>query len=887
MLWEHWLSDGQKKYIGESISNNSKDSAKQLVKFISLVHDIGKATPAFQIKEGFSNSRDLDMELMEKLEFLGFRGISKLILSSQKNSKHNIAGQYILSQFGVKEDISTIIGGHHGKTIDNINEYKNQSSFKANYYQVEGNNEISNLWKSYHEKIFRHALSVSGYKDVDDLPRVEQPCQVLLLGLLIVADWIASNDEFFPLIDINETEVFDKKERKKSGFDKWKKSDLWQPENNNNILEIYNKRFGFNPRNVQKKLSEVISKCNEPGIFILEAPMGIGKTEAALVAAEQLAAKTKRSGLFFGLPTQATSNGIFPRILSWLNSIKRDYDDTFQIRLAHGKAYLNDNFMSLASCIDADDEGSLIVNQWFSGKKTTALDDFVVGTVDQFLMLSLKQKHLFLRHLGFSKKVVIIDEVHAYDTYMSQYLNESITWMAAYGVPVILLSATLPALSREKIIFSYIKGRKTKLQKYLREELKNILKTRSYPLITYTDGNEVKIEDKFDYIENKMVNIDYMDEDNLIPNIKEMISDNGVVGIIVNTVKRGQKFAKILSDYFGEEMVVLLHSGFIATERVKKEDELLSIIGKNVKRPKQKIIIGTQVIEQSLDIDFDILISDLAPVDLLIQRIGRLHRHEIDDRPYKHIKPKLYILGQNQVYEFEEGSKHVYGGYLLMRTQYFLDKYKEIAIPGDISELVQDVYSDSDIDISESLKKIYMEYKEFDEEINSLRERKAKTYRIDNPVVIDRSNRILKKDNLIGWINNSIKEDSDEKCYAQVRDGIETIEIIVVKKVGNGYGLFDSEVDISMRVDEDDIAKNIARNTIILPRFFSAPYIIDKTIDELEKYNYKYLEKWQKTTWLRGCLGIVLDEDNEFELLGKTIKYEEKYGISIVEKGSE
>ena len=113
-----------------------------------------------------------------------------------------------------------------------------------------------------------------------------------------------------------------------------------------------------------------------------------------------------------------------------------------QIRLAHGKAHLNDTFSSLSNGIGIDgDENNVIVNQWFSGRKTTSLDDFVVGTVDQFLLLSLKQRHLFLRHIGFSKKVIIIDEVHAYDTYMSQYLKQSIKWMGAYGVPIILLSA--------------------------------------------------------------------------------------------------------------------------------------------------------------------------------------------------------------------------------------------------------------------------------------------------------------------------------------------------------------------------------------------------------------------------------------------------------------
>src|SRR5699024_786567 len=192
--------------------------------------------------------------------------------------------------------------------------------------------------------------------------------------------------------------------------------------------ELYEKRFGFKePHNIQKTFTDIIEQSAGSEIFILEAPMGIGKTEAALIGVEQLAKKTGRNGLFFGLPTQATSNGIYPRIYSWLNKISKEFDENLPIRLAHGKAALNDDFSSLARNINIDEKrkDSIFVNEWFSGRKTTALDDFVVGTVDQFLLLALKQKHLALRHLGFSKKVIIIDEVHSYDSYMSQYLLEA------------------------------------------------------------------------------------------------------------------------------------------------------------------------------------------------------------------------------------------------------------------------------------------------------------------------------------------------------------------------------------------------------------------------------------------------------------------------------
>src|SRR5699024_1762510 len=240
---------------------------------------------------------------------------------------------------------------------------------------------------------------------------------------------------------------------------------------------------------------------------------------------------TGRSGLFFGLPTQATSNGMFSRINSWLKKVKTDYGENLPIRLAHGKAALNKEFSSLARNVDIDGEGdgSVFVNEWFSGRKTTALDDFVVGTVDQFLLLALKQKHLALRHLGFSRKVVVIDEVHAYDSYMSQYLLEAIQWMGAYGVPVIILSATLPVERREKLIKSYIRGKGERVKK--NQISSKFFNNDSYPLITYTEGKEVKQVQNFKSEGSKKVTIKSCDEDNLDQLISDLSQGEGVIGI--------------------------------------------------------------------------------------------------------------------------------------------------------------------------------------------------------------------------------------------------------------------------------------------------------------------------------------------------------------------
>ncbi len=153
-----------------------------------------------------------------------------------------------------------------------------------------------------------------------------------------------------------------------------------------------------------------------------------------------MAEKGKCSGMFFGLPTQATSDGIFPRINDWIEKIAVETGDDRSVQLVHGKSQFNEVYQQLKNSASVNtEEAGVVINEWFTGRKTAILDDFVVGTVDLLLLAGLKQKHLALRHLGLSKKVIVIDEVHAYDSYMGVFLDRIIMWLAAYRIPVIIL----------------------------------------------------------------------------------------------------------------------------------------------------------------------------------------------------------------------------------------------------------------------------------------------------------------------------------------------------------------------------------------------------------------------------------------------------------------
>ena len=928
LLYEHWLSDGIKEFLEKTIISNAEDkeaSLKNLCMFLGAVHDIGKATPIFQVKAAHPNDADLDTLVLDNLKQAGFTKLDEYIAKHLKDVRHNISGQYILTRQGVNLCVANIIGAHHGTPVSYQDAKDIYDGYTSSFYQDDNDkSSIATLWQTIHTVLVNNALTNCEYERVSELPYISQPAQVILSGLLIMADWIASNEKYFPLISLDTYKVHPT--RVEIGFKKWynERTHTWQPKSY--TPDIYQSRFGsavigherkFIPNDIQEKVAFLVNEIDNPGIMILEAPMGKGKTEVALVAVEELAKKTHRTAMFFGLPTQATSNSMFERIAEWL----QHFDGKQSIRLIHGKAQLNEQFANLPKSrgiyennyndndnhssantgFNENDKTKISVNDWFAGRKLSILDDFTVGTVDQILLMALKQKHLMLRHLGFSNKVVVIDEVHAYDAYMSVYLYQALRWLGVYGVPVIILSATLPRNKRKQLVENYMNGA-GKFKTAAKPS--NFDTNEAYPLltytdVTYTDGQVIKQFSDFNTEQGVNYEIQCKSQSEsgseaIVDLVKKLTPDGGVVGVIVNTVRRSQEFAQCCMEAFGEDDVALLHSSFIATDRYNKEKALIETIGKGGKRPHFKIIIGTQVIEQSLDIDFDVLITDLAPMDLLLQRMGRLHRHRSTKRPINLNTPKVYILHCSD-YDFDKGSAYIYSPFILFRTEYFLKQHLQtkstINLPNDISPLVQSVYSDTELNLLEKAEKLrehYCKYKDHNKTIEKNKENKAKIYRLDIP-----AKKISTEKTLGEWITNSDKEAeiSDAHAYAEVRDAVDTVEVIALKTCEGGYEFFDKPGVLDP--SDNKTAMEMAKHTIKLPQAIlygvTSQYDtdshmagIDVVIQKLEDYYRENLAVWDNQLWLKGSLGIIFDKNNEFKLLGKTLKYDTRYGLKIV-----
>ncbi len=436
----------------------------------------------------------------------------------------------------------------------------------------------------------------------------------------------------------------------------------------------FRKIFGFDPRHIQRGLIEAASL---PGVYILEAPMGIGKTEAALFAAYSLMSAGEARGIYFALPTQLTSNRIHERVERFLERVIEPDAPHRIALLLHGNAWLREFDLGA----DAAPGYS-----WFKAAKRGLLAPFAIGTIDQALMASMNVKHGFVRTFGIAGKVVILDEVHSYDTYTGTILDRLVEELRRLRCTVIILSATLTGERRS----SLIGGARSP--------------ESAYPLITAlradapepveiapetTRGNDVAIH-------QTLVRDAALDE------ALDRADSGQQVLWIENTVTEAQEAFKLLAARSSGMNIEcgLLHSRFIHRDREALEDKWVTRYGAQgaeARRERGRILVGTQVLEQSLDIDADFLVTRLCPTDMLLQRIGRLWRHEKHQRPAGArceawiISAEFEAAEQNPDEAFGKSTK-VYSPYVLLRTLLAWSNVETLSLPGDIRSLLERTY---------------------------------------------------------------------------------------------------------------------------------------------------------------------------------------------------
>lgn len=848
-LWDRWLSESTKRLIDRSL-NDSGSSADPLnfIMFLAASHDLGKASPGFQVK-----ASDQSPQILERIKKSGFSVKSGIDPSKMPHATISMA---IMERNGLDRSVAVIAGGHHGAppSKDDIRParmtaYSNNTGFKDQTW-VDVQNGLLNL-----------AFEISGL-DRGSIEGLSLPVNVqdVLTGIVIIADWLASNEQFFPLIDYDKAEIEDPLSRSNYGCTR-----IDFPHHTGLVYGSemsFEDAFGFEPRSFQQMAIDTVSKMKEPGLVVVEAPMGEGKTEAALAIAEMLASRFGQNGLFFGLPTQATANSVFVRVKAWAG--KCSGEGVRSISLAHGKSAFNDEYTSIPRTgWDVDDnEGNLVVHQWFHGK-TGMLSDIVVGTVDQVLMAGLKRKHLYLRHLGLAEKVVIIDECHAYDEYMGSYLSRALSWLGALKVPVVVMSATLPPKRREEMMCAYA-GRR--LDPRIAEE-------ESYPMVTCVTGDGTFRGTSDASGRGRTVSIRRLRMEDVVAEVGRRLSDGGYAGIIVNTVGHAQSLYGSLKTAYSDDEIVILHSAYTASDRSEREKKLIETMKRGGDRAGRRVIVvGTQVLEQSLDIDFDVMFSEICPVDLLLQRMGRLHRHSNNKRPAGLESPICCIIDSGEE-GFDKGTESVYGRYQLMNTRILLGD--SVNIPQDVPDLVRSAYSEGGVDVPENLREAYASAKKEKDDMMAKKERKAKVFQISLPE---------KTKDLVGWLDNERSDPQGLYAEATVRDTDGSVEVILVcrREDGSFHILGDEEGGIldAEHVPEPRVARRLSDCRISFPHRLIANYGVDKLIDAVRVSCKGTVPKvWEDSEWLSGELIQVIDEEGRFSLMGMKFRYDRERGL--------
>lgn len=605
--------------------------------------------------------------------------------------------------------------------------------------------------------------------------------------------------------------------------------------------------------------------------------MGAGKTEAALAAAEIFAARTQAGGLFFGLPTQATANGLFGRLLDW--SRQQSEETAHAIRLAHGMADYNEEYCRLFRGTAGTEEDSgrdegVLVHSWFQGNKQALLADFVVGTVDQLLMAGLRQRHVMLRHLGLAGKIVIVDECHAYDSYMNHYLDIVLKWLGAYHVPVILLSATLPARRRMELVSAYRGGKANGAA---------CEPVAEYPLLTWTDGDTAKQRALKLRRDGRQVTLDKVTQPEIPTLMQDHLREGGCAGVILNTVKKAQRLASQLREVLPNFRVILFHAQYTFPDRAEKETELGALLGKH-STPEQRdrlIVVGTQVLEQSLDIDFDFLVTELCPMDLLLQRIGRLHRHRRERRPARLACAVCAVLDTGDE-TFDSGSKAIYGEWLLWRTCSLLPD--RVSLPQDISPLIRQTYHWEAGDCLPEDGESRCRREKYETEQKILKSQ-AEQYAIRAPQPLSR---FPERNTLDDWMKEETIP-SDAAARAAVRAGDPSIDVILMVRGEDGSihflpGQENGRAVAADRPPSHEESVKIARQRLRLPGYFSRRWNIDRVIRELEEQNKQILPQWQQSPVLRGELVLLLDSSLTTHLAETVIHYTSQDGLVYQEE---
>jgi CRISPR-associated endonuclease/helicase Cas3 len=668
--------------------------AKAWICALAGLHDLGKASPAFQQK------------WLEGKERVWENGLSwqNNPTPPPNDVSHSLISEAVLPELlearGWKrraaKNVAAAVGEHHGfrATWDDL--------AKAGTTREKGNVD----WDSVRRELFEAVLEVLGVGEAPEVCIYGGAAFERLAGLTSFADWIGSSLDFHPLGDDLHEYYQKAKERAAQKLDSigwFKRETLMSELQSLEAVFAYLGKPGqpFKARPLQAALERLLEGVGDtPALFLIEAPMGEGKTEAALYAHLRLQAVNRHRGMYIALPTQATGNLMFERVKAFLGRYGKSR--RLDLQLLHGASELVEAYQKILVRPNTPEGGGEGVEAqvWFSHRKRGLLSEYAVGTVDQALLGILPTKHQFVRLWGLGNRVVVLDEVHAYDTYTSGLIETLVRWLWALDSSAVLMSATLPKARRVDLLKAFGAGEIPEAEDKPYPRITRVVKGGAKPTVETFGAREQP---------TLVLRALPLDLEAIAQQALEQARLSGCVACIVNTVQRAQDLYKALVDNPEGVEIHLFHARYPLEERLQREQTVLARFGKEGVRPHKAILVATQVVEQSLDLDFDVMFTDLAPVDLVLQRAGRLHRHERDSKErHAHTTPVLWVAGlecgddplrdgaspvHRGVPDFGSAER-IYERYVLLRSWLALQNRAQIELPGDIDRLVQEVYSE-------------------------------------------------------------------------------------------------------------------------------------------------------------------------------------------------
>lgn len=618
--------------------------------------------------------------------------------------------------------------GHHGlppKSKSNITKIPAKTYFKETDIDC-----AAEFYQGIHSLFQPDLEALTGFMGGDeDWSERQEKGSWLLAGFTILCDWLGSdsgifeynNDDSLTLDDYWQNYALPAAKRAidSSGILPAQRSTPKKLDQLFNYLKT--------PTPLQQQ-SEQLSLTQTPQLFILEDVTGAGKTEAAMMLAHRLISQNSAEGLFIGLPTMATANAMYERAADCYQGLYADHEKPSLV-LAHSARHLDETFrQSIMSQYAKDtvygireETASVQCTRWLGDhRKKALLADVGIGTVDQVLLGILPARHQSLRLLGLANKVLIVDEVHAYDAYMNGLLLTLLEFHAYLGGSAVLLSATLPFKMRQAFVKAFQRGAGYSLSSVQKRGYED------YPLLTHISDNmpvETVLETRTEV--KRTVAVKFVHDSNgAIDTIRTALTKNQCVCWIRNTVSDARtSYAELQqADWLKPDQLILFHSRYTLHDRKVLEDDVLKRFGKHSLAAERqgKVLIATQVVEQSLDLDFDVMISDLAPIDLLIQRAGRLYRHcrdaqgsPVAGKDLRPEPPTLFVfsppLAESPAPDWfksvfpKANSVYPHTGQL-WRTAQLLKQKQGWRMPEDARELIETVYREDDSDIPEALK---------------------------------------------------------------------------------------------------------------------------------------------------------------------------------------